>query len=75
MEVQLEAHRYAVLLLPDEHREALQSLLLFLNDLSKHSDKNQVSIPFALLQLLLLYSATFAKRFFYVLTIEQLDDI
>jgi len=32
-----------VLLLPDIHRETLQCLLLFLSDMAKQSEHNQVS--------------------------------
>uniref|UniRef100_A0A1I7XBI8 Rho-GAP domain-containing protein n=1 Tax=Heterorhabditis bacteriophora TaxID=37862 RepID=A0A1I7XBI8_HETBA len=38
----LTALQYAILLLPDEHREALQTLLFFLNDIAKHSELNNV---------------------------------
>ncbi|EPB68220.1 RhoGAP domain protein [Ancylostoma ceylanicum] len=38
----LLALQYAILLLPDENREALQTLLLFLSDISKHSDNNSM---------------------------------
>ena len=41
-EVQLEAMQAVMLLLPDENREALQSLLLFLKDMAENSSKNQV---------------------------------
>uniref|UniRef100_A0A158PB52 Rho-GAP domain-containing protein n=1 Tax=Angiostrongylus cantonensis TaxID=6313 RepID=A0A158PB52_ANGCA len=34
--------QYAILLLPDENREALQTLLLFLYDVSKHADSNNM---------------------------------
>ncbi|VDO28185.1 unnamed protein product [Haemonchus placei] len=37
------ALQYAILLLPDENREALQTLLLFLSDVSKHAENNSVS--------------------------------
>ncbi|PIO53193.1 hypothetical protein TELCIR_25482, partial [Teladorsagia circumcincta] len=36
------ALQYAILLLPDENREALQTLLLFLSDVSKHADSNSM---------------------------------
>jgi hypothetical protein len=32
-----------MLLVPDENRMALQAVLLFLNDISKHAQTNQVS--------------------------------
>ncbi|VDM61912.1 unnamed protein product [Angiostrongylus costaricensis] len=38
----LAALQYAILLLPDENREALQTLLLFLYDVSKHADINSM---------------------------------
>lgn len=38
-----EALQAAVILLPDENREALQALLSFLNDVSIRSAENQVS--------------------------------
>ncbi|KAJ1354731.1 hypothetical protein KIN20_011741 [Parelaphostrongylus tenuis] len=38
----LAALQYAVLLLPDENREALQTLLFFLYDVSKHADSNSM---------------------------------
>lgn len=40
--MRLEALQHAVLLLPDEHREALQTLLYFLHDIANHSDTNNV---------------------------------
>lgn len=39
----MEALQHAVLLLPDEHREALQTLLYFLHDIAKHSATNSVT--------------------------------
>ncbi|KAK5984482.1 Rho-GAP domain-containing protein [Trichostrongylus colubriformis] len=36
------ALQYAILLLPDENREALQTLLLFLSDVSKHAETNSM---------------------------------
>jgi hypothetical protein len=44
VELRLEAMQNAVLLLPDENREALQTLLFFLNDIAYYSDANHVSI-------------------------------
>ena len=41
-EHQLDALQKAIILLPDENREVLQSLLLFLHDIALHSDTNQV---------------------------------
>lgn len=41
-DLRLEALRYAVLLLPDENREALQTLLFFLKDISERSTANNV---------------------------------
>ncbi|WKY00862.1 hypothetical protein Q1695_015128 [Nippostrongylus brasiliensis] len=38
----LLALQYAILLLPDENREALQTLLLFLSDVSKHAENNSM---------------------------------
>ncbi|KAK6740351.1 hypothetical protein RB195_008673 [Necator americanus] len=38
----LLALQYAILLLPDENREALQTLMFFLSDVSKHSDANSM---------------------------------
>ncbi|VDL77503.1 unnamed protein product [Nippostrongylus brasiliensis] len=40
----LLALQYAILLLPDENREALQTLLLFLSDVSKHAENNSVRV-------------------------------
>lgn len=57
----MEALQHAVLLLPDEHREALQTLLYFLHDIAKHSATNSV---------------TFASfYFFYYLSIQILSSI
>jgi hypothetical protein len=42
-EIQLEAMQAVMLLLPDENREALQSLLLFLKDVAENSSKNQMT--------------------------------
>ncbi|XP_074651788.1 rho GTPase-activating protein 7-like isoform X2 [Tubulanus polymorphus] len=39
----LEACQSAIMLMPDENREVLQSLLLFLSDLAQHSEKNQMN--------------------------------
>ena len=41
-DMRLESLQAAVLLLPDENREVLQSLLLFLSDMAEHSAENQV---------------------------------
>ena len=38
----MEAMQAAVMLMPDENREALQTLLLFLNDVASYADTNQV---------------------------------
>uniref|UniRef100_A0A0R3QFN5 Rho-GAP domain-containing protein n=1 Tax=Brugia timori TaxID=42155 RepID=A0A0R3QFN5_9BILA len=43
MEMRIEALQHAVLLLPDEHREALQTLLYFLHDIAKHSATNSMT--------------------------------
>ncbi|CAG9540543.1 unnamed protein product [Cercopithifilaria johnstoni] len=43
MEMRMEALQHAVLLLPDEHREALQTLLYFLHDIAKHSATNSMT--------------------------------
>ncbi|XP_065567660.1 rho GTPase-activating protein 7-like isoform X3 [Artemia franciscana] len=42
--LRLEATRYALLLLPDEHREALNLLLSFLIDISSMSSTNQMTL-------------------------------
>ncbi|CAH1777028.1 unnamed protein product [Owenia fusiformis] len=42
-ELRLEALQAAYMLMPDENREVLQSLLLFLRDMADHSDKNQMT--------------------------------
>lgn len=42
----INALRYALLLLPDENREALQTLLFFLGDIAKFSEGNSVSYLF-----------------------------
>ncbi|RUS85538.1 hypothetical protein EGW08_006681, partial [Elysia chlorotica] len=39
----LEAMQAAILLLPDENREVLQSILLFLSDISSHSEDHQMN--------------------------------
>ena len=39
----LEAVQCACMLLPDESREVLQSLLLFLSDMASHSQQNQMN--------------------------------
>ena len=41
-ELRLGAMQAVVLLMPDENREALQTLLLFLNDVAQESSVNQV---------------------------------
>jgi hypothetical protein len=38
----LEAMQRAIILLPDENREVLHTLLHFLRDVAKHADVNQV---------------------------------
>ena len=38
----LEALQTAVILLPEENREVLHCLLLFLGDIAQHADKHQV---------------------------------
>ena len=43
-EERLEALQCTSMLLPDENREVLQSLLLFLSDMASHSHLNQVSV-------------------------------
>ncbi|VDM93294.1 unnamed protein product, partial [Litomosoides sigmodontis] len=43
IEMRMEALQHAVLLLPDEHREALQTLLYFLHDIAKHSATNSMT--------------------------------
>ncbi|XP_062513642.1 stAR-related lipid transfer protein 13-like isoform X3 [Corticium candelabrum] len=42
-EVQLQAMQAVMLLLPDENREALQSLVLFLKDIAEYSSKNKMT--------------------------------
>ncbi|XP_031563482.1 rho GTPase-activating protein 7-like isoform X2 [Actinia tenebrosa] len=42
-ELRLEALQGAVLLMPDENREALQTLLLFLNDIAANAPVNQMN--------------------------------
>ena len=41
-QVRLPALQAVMLLLPDEHREVLQTLLLFLKDVANYSEINQV---------------------------------
>lgn len=41
--LRVEAVKCALLLLPDEHREALHALLVFLNEVASHSPTNQMS--------------------------------
>ena len=43
-ELRLDAMQAVVLLMPDENREALQTLLLFLHDVAQESSVNQVSL-------------------------------
>ncbi|KAM3723942.1 StAR-related lipid transfer protein [Dirofilaria immitis] len=43
VEMRMDALQHAVLLLPDEHREALQTLLYFLHDIAKHSATNSMT--------------------------------
>ena len=43
-EERLAALQCTCMLLPDENREVLQSLLLFLSDMASHSHLNQVSV-------------------------------
>lgn len=40
--LRLEAMQKAILLLPDENREVLQTLLMFLYDIAMHCETNQV---------------------------------
>ena len=40
----LEALQTAVILLPEENREVLHCLLLFLGDIAQHADKHQVCV-------------------------------
>lgn len=40
----MEAMQAAILLMPDPNREALQTLLLFLNEVAANSERNQVNI-------------------------------
>ena len=47
-ELRLEALQAAVMLLPDENREVLQSLLLFLSDMAEHSAENQVTTAYSM---------------------------
>lgn len=42
-EVWLEALQAVIMLLPDENRQVLQSLLFFLYDMASHAHENQVS--------------------------------
>ncbi|XP_023932336.1 rho GTPase-activating protein 7 [Lingula anatina] len=42
-ELRMEAVQAAVILMPDENREVLQSLLLFLSDMAEHSEENQMT--------------------------------
>ncbi|XP_046371993.2 rho GTPase-activating protein 7-like isoform X3 [Haliotis rufescens] len=41
--LRIEAIQAAIVLLPDENREVLQSLLLFLSDISQHADEHQMT--------------------------------
>lgn len=41
-ESRMEAMQAAILLMPDPNREALQTLLLFLNEVAANSETNQV---------------------------------
>ncbi|XP_071787693.1 rho GTPase-activating protein 7-like isoform X3 [Asterias amurensis] len=42
-DLRLSAIQAAVMLMPDENREVLQSLLLFLSDIAEHSNENQMT--------------------------------
>ncbi|XP_038056536.1 rho GTPase-activating protein 7-like isoform X2 [Patiria miniata] len=42
-DLRLSAVQAAIMLLPDENREVLQSLLLFLSDIADHSNENQMT--------------------------------
>ena len=44
-QVRLPALQAIMLLMPDEHREALQVLLLFLREVASYSETNQVCHP------------------------------
>ena len=41
-ELRLEALQAAIVLMVDEHRDVLQSLLLFLSDISQYASEHQV---------------------------------
>ncbi|XP_070553254.1 rho GTPase-activating protein 7-like isoform X2 [Ptychodera flava] len=42
-DLRLQALQATIMLMPDENREVLQSLLLFLSDIAQHSDTNQMT--------------------------------
>lgn len=42
----MEAMQAAILLMPDANREALQTLLLFLNEVAANSETNQVNLHY-----------------------------
>ena len=42
----MEAMQAAILLMPDPNREALQTLLLFLNEVAANSETNQVNLQY-----------------------------
>ncbi|XP_077984954.1 rho GTPase-activating protein 7-like isoform X2 [Glandiceps talaboti] len=42
-DMRLQAFQSTIMLMPDENREVLQSLLLFLSDIAQHSDTNQMT--------------------------------
>ena len=42
-ELRLQAMQLAIILMPDENRDVLQTLLLFLNEVASHSYVNQMS--------------------------------
>lgn len=58
-ELRLGAMQAVVLLMPDENREALQSLLLFLHDVAQQSTINQVCVLTRINSLALLYKPLF----------------
>ncbi|KAG0414494.1 hypothetical protein HPB47_008337 [Ixodes persulcatus] len=43
-ELRLDALQAAVLLIPDENREVLETLLVFLNDVCRHAQENQMTV-------------------------------
>ena len=62
----LEALQTAVILLPEENREVLHCLLLFLGDIAQHADKHQVCVCVRVCMLFFLCVCACVHVFFCV---------